>query len=213
LHSPPIKVWPLRLRGDPSVIAEFVGQEWPVPNPQARASERKRQGCLYWGILKRQPSGALAVGEITVVPLVPDALTSPMLRSVSLERILERARAEIRDSADWLAVARDLGWQLPPEKEIRKIERLAAEVEKTRRSRGRRRKSPAVYHAFALEALELQANGVGRGMRRMLAKKHNVEVGTVRDWLRRCRDLGFLAPAEWGKTGVAPGPNLTEEER
>jgi hypothetical protein len=203
-RRPEIKVCPFKVRGDRAVFAQFAGQEW-VGRPGM-----DREGCLFWGLLKRAQDDTVTPAQLTVAPVIPDVLTWRMLRSVSPERIVQQARETTRDYADWLDTATNIGWKLPPPAEVERIKKLADEAQRSRTRRGRRGNSPEFYRAFAIEALEEQRLGNARGLRGRLAKRRSVSIPTVRDWLRRARDLEFLAEAEWGKAGVAPGPRLNE---
>jgi hypothetical protein len=204
LRASSVEVFPTALPRDRAVFAEFVGHEW-----RGRATAGDRQGCVFWGLLKRTEDGEVVVAELEIAPLVPNMLTPTMLGSLSLDRILTRARARMREKADWIDTAAGLGWELPPSEEVERIKELGRKARASRTRRGRRGNPPEFYRAFALEALEVQVEkGITRGLRGELAKRRHQSIGTIRDWLRRCRDLGFLAEAEWGKAGVSPGPNL-----
>lgn len=208
--DPGIKVFPFSVKSDPSVFAQVVGQRWVDVTPPKVGVTRKRHGCIYWGLLARDQYGAIVVAELAVAPLYPAALSATMLRSLKVDRIVELARQRILDDEEWLDVAPELQFDLPSPERIEEIKKLGRQAARQAARRGRPGNPPEFYRAFALEALQLQGEvGKTRGLRPILAERRHVEIGTIRDWLRRARDLGYLAPAEgWGVAGFKAGPNL-----
>jgi hypothetical protein len=65
------------------------------------------------------------------------------------------------------------------------------------------------YAEIARQCIALQGQ---RGIRATLAKDWNVSEATVRDRVRRARELGYLAESKHGKADYRPGPNLTPTE-
>lgn len=50
----------------------------------------------------------------------------------------------------------------------------------------------------------------GRGVTQQLAEDFDMPVPTVKDWIRRAREEGWLTPAKHGRRGAAAGPRLQE---
>jgi hypothetical protein len=67
---------------------------------------------------------------------------------------------------------------------------------------------PEHYAGIACDSIALYRKGQ-RGIRATLAKERKVSEATIRDWIRRARELGFLAESKHGKADYRPGPNLT----
>src|SRR5262249_27537687 len=68
------------------------------------------------------------------------------------------------------------------------------------------------YRQVAEVALGHQQRGHAP-LRDTLAKEFNCKPETVRDWLRRARELGWLATTGPGRRGVEPGPRLRDALR
>jgi len=83
---------------------------------------------------------------------------------------------------------------------------------------GRRGFGKDFYRRLALEYLELQAEGVSRGIRVELARRESrrqdrkVTPTNIRDALNKATELGFLMPGTPGRAGRQPGPNLYSDD-
>ncbi len=100
--------------------------------------------------------------------------------------------------------------------------RVSEELERLARSRrtpapGRRAAGGWDYRRLALEYLELQGQGVSRGIRDRLAaietrrQRRPVSALNVRDALTVATRRGFLSKGAPGRAGRLPGPRLFEE--
>ncbi|MFF6939987.1 hypothetical protein [Streptomyces lavendulae] len=63
----------------------------------------------------------------------------------------------------------------------------------------------------ALVYLEESGPGKGRAALQRLAERFGRPVGTVRTWLGRAREEGWLGPGVQGRLGADPGPRLLDE--
>jgi len=74
------------------------------------------------------------------------------------------------------------------------------------------------YRALALAYLELQEQGMARGIQKRLQDESELRFGRwlasdqVRDALSRATELGFLGPGVRGRAGRLPGPNLGSDD-
>jgi hypothetical protein len=93
----------------------------------------------------------------------------------------------------------------------------AAEAERPLR-RGRKGYPKEHYHRIALRYLDLIGSG-RRDVLKALAAEEEKRLGravpreTVRDWVRKATELGFLAPGKQGRASARPGPNLKPKEK
>lgn len=73
------------------------------------------------------------------------------------------------------------------------------------------------YERIARTYLELQAEGISRGILHHIAERESeiqgreVDPTNVRDWVHKATKLGFLGPGTQGKAGRMPGPRLREK--
>jgi hypothetical protein len=160
---------------------------------------------------------ALRDGRISVRALRIEAaelddagIGSEYLRGLPIERLigsfrsqaaLERITADPDVDPDQLKAFR------------RKLRRMAKSATPSRQGRAFPREH---YQRIAFEYLDLQSDGMGRGIVQELARResqrvdHFVSPETVRDWVRGARTRGFLTPGRPGKAGGEAGPNLYE---
>jgi hypothetical protein len=139
-------------------------------------------------------------------PRAGDRITVKRLYDLRLGVLIDRVRAELlaRDVFDRLAPK--LGFAVDPKLRAHD-RRVARALRRGVKPGGRPRLSDAHLRNVAETALRFQAHGV-RSVRRTLADHFVVEEDTVRDWLRRCRDTGWLAPTSQGVRTVYPGERL-----
>jgi hypothetical protein len=77
------------------------------------------------------------------------------------------------------------------------------------RRRGRRGYPDDHYRRIALAYLDLQQQGVSRGIQHRLAEQERKQPETIRDWLHIATKKGFLTPGKQGRAGGRhAGPNL-----
>jgi hypothetical protein len=74
--------------------------------------------------------------------------------------------------------------------------------------RGREGYGDDHYRRIAQRTIELFDEGRRRDVVKALAAEEKRPEGTIRDWIRKARDLGFLEPAsKQGRADFRPGPN------
>src|SRR4029079_17499604 len=94
---------------------------------------------------------------------------------------------------------------------------VRAAADQPRRA-GRKPLPDALIRHIALEYLALFERGVTRGILVRLAEQESERLGryvapeTVRDWVRRARELEFLSKGVPGKAYAVAGPRLIAEE-
>ena len=79
------------------------------------------------------------------------------------------------------------------------------------RRRGRRGYPDDHYRRIALAYLDLQRQGVARGINQKLAKQESRQPETFRDWLSTATKKGFLSPGKQGRAGRVAGPLLYDD--
>ncbi|HEX2043282.1 MAG TPA: hypothetical protein VHF24_11665 [Acidimicrobiales bacterium] len=149
---------------------------------------------------------------------VVEGITGSVLRQVPLGQLL----AEARERLVYTAHSED---EVPPEVR-RAVRDLVGPVDQMistgKRPAGHRRpgpkgKSDDFYRTIAVDYIEyVEANGGdARKVLKALEQKHHGSTSAVRDWVRKARDKGFLAPTTRGRANAAPGPRLyaTNEEQ
>jgi hypothetical protein len=182
--------------------------------------EVRRQEFAFWiasGYLSRSVRGDLTVEELTLEPEHPGQgeVTPALLRAVSLAQIVARAQAALRSAPESVELADELGVAQENDAVRRDADRAAEIALAVGRRKGGRPSYPdSHYEWLARQYLALYDAGVGRGIRNELAKIASEWLGrpipteTIRDWIRRTRELGFLEGATQGRAGARPGPNL-----
>ena len=207
----PLVVDPVSDEARPEVVARFAA---------LLDIEVRRQVFAYWiasGYLSRSVTGDLTVEELTLEPEHPGQgeVTPALLRAVSLALIVARAQAALRSAPESVELADELGISQASDVARREAERAAKIALSVGRKKGGRPSYPdSHYEWLARQYLALYDAGVGRGIRNQLAHLASERLGrpiptnTIRDWIRRARELGFLEGATQGRAGARPGPNL-----
>jgi hypothetical protein len=132
-------------------------------------------------------------------------VTSVVVHGLQVARLRDRVAAYLAIAAEPIALF------VGTSKAKRRGRQVARAAKQTRRV-GRRGKGEAFYRGIALEALELYDEGKGsRTVLSDLAAKHGRGYSTMRDWIAKARDLGFLAPAQKGRQQWLAGPALKED--
>lgn len=142
--------------------------------------------------------------------------TTSTARRLPLARWLAVAHARLPEMGDWLDKGKlpsGAPTRIMPQ-HVKRARRLADLARGAELQRGRKGYPPDHYRRIAFEYLDLQAQGVGRGIQKRLAEQQDPprQWQTIRDWLARATEFGFLTPGTPGRAGRNPGPNLYREE-
>lgn len=175
------------------------------------------------GFVRADADGHLAVYRLEVFPAdvytvgVGDGLSSDDLRALPLGRWLEQTLATLTDEAllaqtgaGYDAILSEMGYEQPSAERKAWAHALAEEARSVRLRRGRRGYPEDHYRRIALAYLELQRQGVGRGIQQRLAEQEDRPWQTIRDWIHGATERGFLTPGKPGRAGRLPGPRLYE---
>lgn len=138
----------------------------------------------------------------------PAGLTTDALRDFPVALVLDTARRQLVTMGDHAGLSPVAD---PATEEFRRRARRAAKSVGGGPHRGRIGYGEAHYRALALDYLELQDAHGHRGLRERLAQQYDVSPETMRDWIRRARELQFLSKATPGRGGSDAGPRLHEE--
>lgn len=167
----------------------------------------------------RIADGQLAIFELSIAPspfelqsdrqMVSPAsgVTSSVMREIPIGAILASIRRELMALPEIGKLGEKLGYPIRSSVEAAKAFGVDGN---TKVGPGRKPQSDEELHEFALMALRLQSEDV-KSLRRSLADELGMPADTVRDWMRRARDRGFLASVSQGQRGVMPGPRLLVE--
>ncbi len=209
--GPPVCVYAQEIAERPDVVARFVAYLTVAVRPSIA------KGWIVSGYIVLS-GGELVIGQLTLEPELNTGtgITRSLLHGVSVSQILARAQAMLVQTPEWLELVKRLGLGEPPHADKERAHRAAATAATagTARRRGRKGWGEEHYRRVALEYLALQREGVGRGILNRLAEreakrlKKPIARETMRDWVRRARELGFLAGGVRGRAGARPGPNL-----
>ncbi len=184
-------------RQDPAVFARFAALYLLDDTP-----------WLVHGVLAADESGAPVVRRFAIEAERPGGpeVTSTVLHRIRVALVRDRALELIRDQPRMLGIASRAGFPVQPEDETH----AAAIAERAGApKRGRPPLHPPSHYARIAQAAIALYLTRRRGIRAELAKQEGVDEATIRDWLRRARELGYLAKAQPGSADFRPGPNLT----
>jgi hypothetical protein len=187
----------------------------PRPDEQLRAWQVE-------GVLCRDPNGpplvcALEVRHFPLSKREPRSeVTGTILRGVPLGRIREMAFEGLAGTleARRSMAASDLFPHVSAE-DVDPAERATSETRKPRR--GRRGLPDEHYRRIALRYLQLIELG-RRNVLVALAEEESNRAGhpipreTVRDWVRKATERGYLAPGKPGRAVARPGPKFKRKE-
>jgi hypothetical protein len=162
---------------------------------------------LVRGVLRSADQGPLALSWVSVEHLLDPGVevTNQVLRRLPLATIRDRANAWLRHHEVGLGALAIVSPVTPAE--LRWARRAATEAAKAPLRRGRQGYPVDHYRGIALRAVEIFEAG-RRDVVSALADERGKPYQTVRDWVRRSRELGFLKPVSQGRTDFRPGPNL-----
>jgi hypothetical protein len=187
---------------DPDVLAAVValvavaGEPWLVRGV-LRASEGAA-GLTRVGIQHFTDAGA--------------EVTSTVWKAIPVSTIRSRALAWLEPQeiiADVLGEQGD--WGIGEDRALW-ARRVSAEARKKPLTRGRSGYPPEHYRRIALRAVELHKEGERDVVRRVAAEEQR-PYATVRHWIQRAREHGFLAKAaKQGRREFLPGPDLYPKE-
>lgn len=136
-------------------------------------------------------------------------ITSAFLREIPMGAILTAVRSELAQQAGlWEQASTAAG----PHTDFGKSAKVVAQsLRPGDLKRGRRGYPDDHYRRIAFAYLALQDQEWSRGLLGELARQENRPRETIRDWVHRAGELGFLAGATPGRAGRLPGPRLYEQ--
>lgn len=163
---------------------------------------------MVHGVL-RQRKQLLVVSELDVEPNVPGGgeVTGTVLRALNIAQIRQRAMDALPGVLWAREAMRRAGVFNITDADVRRARRAASLAAQQPLNRGRRGYGPNHYRRIALRYLELVSEG-RRNVLVALAAEEGRPRETVRDWVRRATELGFLSPGKQGRAEARPGPNL-----
>jgi hypothetical protein len=198
-------VYPVRFEDpdDEAVVAGIIAVHLIAPNAVSEP-----QPWLIRGVLRAQDAGPLQLARVAVEHFLdPSAeVTSTVIRGVPTARLRDFANS-------YLAVAPGVLAEegVPSDAERRWATRVTRAAAKRPLRRGRGGYSVDHYRRIALLALEIHDKG-HHDVVKELAAREDRPYQTVRDWVRRARELGFLKPAQRGRSQWVAGPKLYRKE-
>jgi hypothetical protein len=208
-HWPIVRVWLL-----PNEDVEFLAGDWIKPTDRAP----RKKPWLISGVLRRTEEGPPILSELSVEPGSEDVVevTGTVLRGIPVAIIRERVLGwpgPIAKTREIMAATG--GWNVTAE-DVKRAKRVAAAAARQPLNRGRRGYPHDHYRRIALRYLALLEErrdvlvGLAQEESDLLGKA--VPRETVRDWVRRATELGFLVPGTPGRASNRPGPNLYKKE-
>ena len=220
-------VEPLPFPSDPSYVAR-INTRWTddwVLNGMLRLAEGRLVLSSLEVALSAQPADADRPRHPDEVPA--GGVTSTVLRAIPTGRLLAQARLaliasdEVGHSIASLAEHSDgatsaVAAQLAEIFRVGDDEQRARAAEAAERARGaelrRGRKGypDDHYRRIALAYLDLQSQGVTRGILDRIAEQEGRKRDTIRDWIHQAREREFLTKGTPGRAGAQPGPRLYE---
>jgi hypothetical protein len=191
---------------------------WPIANGLisfAGLQFINRTPWLVRGVIARNPaSGLLDVRRLSVEPWRHESeVTGRVLRAVRPAEVRAAALAQLRFEGTepfvYFGGARKRPVRVfPPSEQKARGDLIAAASHP--RKRGRPPRPEAHYRDVALEYLEIYEGG-SRTVLKELAERRGIPRQTVRDWVARARQIGYLAPGKQGRAGGTPGARLIAE--
>jgi hypothetical protein len=213
--------WPF-VRGRPlddvvsDEFAEFAAGFLARPTPRSAP-----EPWFVQGVLRRGPSGPAIVSKLTIehfpvrARAVPAEITGGVLRDLQLGTIRDQALRDLEPTATGRAAMAQVGGWHVSGKDVEVARRAADEASKSRR--GRPGYPSEHYRRIALRYLELIERH--RNVLVVLAAEESERAGrtipreTVRDWVRKATERGYLAPGKPGRAEARPGSNLYRKEK
>lgn len=199
----------------PDELAEFRAGALAAPARGAKPEPWQIEGVLF-----RNPKGPPIVGDLTVrhFPLDKKAarveVTGTVLRALPLGTIRDKARAGLEGIWQARDTLRDLGYIDTSES----VERAREAAQEAKKRRPGRPGHPDEYYR-RIAARYLQLAKVRGDVLVALADEESELQGrqipreTIRDWVRKATERGYLAPGKPGRAEVRPGPKLKRKEK
>ncbi|MEU6244837.1 hypothetical protein [Streptomyces sp. NPDC047024] len=139
------------------------------------------------GDISRGDAG-LAITRVEVNSRLPAGITHQLVRKIPLGEILALGRAHLA-ALEVPADVRPAPTPLPP---------------------GRVLMTPELLREVAQAYIEESGPGKDRAVFQRLEARFQRPKGTLRTWIAKARDEGWLGPAVQGRGGAEPGPRLSE---
>jgi hypothetical protein len=139
------------------------------------------------GDISRGDAG-LAITRVEVKGPLPAGITHQLLRRVPLGQLLATGRAHLAKQ-DAASRPRPEAEPLPP---------------------GRVLMTPDLLRRVAMAYIEETGPGKDRAVLQRLEARFGRPKGTLRTWIARAREEGWLGPAVQGRGGAEPGPTLMD---
>jgi hypothetical protein len=224
--DPPIRLAGVRGRADEVAFDTIIGS-WSVSGvvrmnrehgPQLRSLDMRPFTTLDY--LQEEGVAAEFVGtredasidRAALRSIRPDEVVRRVLGVIRVERGLLRAADEHAATGSGKGTWNLIGTALPLVKDAGTSRVIVA----AGKQRGRPSKGEAFYEQIARAWIELHEHGHGRAAAKLLAAEYERRTGqsvtpaTVRSWVKRARDRGFLAPTTSGSPRALPGPRLLD---
>jgi hypothetical protein len=174
----------------------------------------QRVPWLVHGVITRSASGLLDIRRLSVEAWKHEAeVTGRVLRRVRPAEVRAAAVANLR----LVGSEANIHFGEPDDRPVRifppneqGIRRNLIDAAKRPRKRGRPGRPDSHYRDVAIEYLDLYEKGRRKVLKEM-AERRGVPPPTVRDWVRRARQLEYLGPGKQGRAGASPGPRLVDE--
>lgn len=165
-------------------------------------------------MVRGETTGLLEIRQLAVEPWKHRGeVTGQVLRVLKPADIRAAVRIDLRFMGDEPEIAfsgpRSAPVRVFPSEEIATRKALIETSAKPRKL-GRPALPDGHYRDVALEYLELYEGGSPRVLKE-LAERRGVQWRTVRDWVARARQLGYLTRGKQGRAGARPGPRLLGE--
>jgi hypothetical protein len=167
------------------------------------------RALLAWDV-----SDAPVVRRLALEPWDQDGpeVSSEVTHRLRVALLRDRALEQLRREPEMLQIAERFGMKVTTRDRRNAADLAAKATSKTGRKRGRPPLfGPEHFAEIARECIALYREG-RRGIRATLAKERKVSEATVRDWVKRARELGYLTESKHGKADYRPGPNLDPTE-
>jgi hypothetical protein len=204
---PHVEARPFRHPPDTAALAEFAAGVLIAPSPQSGREPWRVRGILY-----RDPKGPPIVGDLVVehFPISKKGargeVTGTVLRALPLGKIRREASEHALTGVLRARIARGMS-----EEQLAPARRAVAEAGKPRP--GRPGYPDKHYQQIAERYLDLIEAG-RRNVLVALAAEESARQGreipreTIRDWVRKATERGYLAPGKPGRAEARPGPKL-----
>lgn len=168
-----------------------------TPGDDGRIAEFAYQGAGYrvTGDVSRGANG-LVITRMEIEAPAPRGVTAPLLRRAPMTELLSAVREAVTREESMHGIPQHQ-WDEHPREE---------------RPQGKRvEMTDALLRDVALAYLEESSTGAGPGTVKRMAERFGRPEGTIRTWITRSRQGGWLGPGSRGRAGAEPGPRLQFE--